>query len=195
MEQWHCADISTDLEEQQNRNWSMLSWLFGRKRSLSVPQGFLSYGPSDFERFLKVSPEESARIANDYLRLVQFDVNDSFTAEVIDSGRNLHRLSMMLQERYSIGKGPSGSLALYLSNVASMHIQLARYRELGVTRCTWLASACGLKKNDPNAAHLLMSGQSFDPGVGLLVEGAYFLPGVAIGCTCIAKAEIPGFED
>lgn len=158
----------------------------------TVPSGYPAYSEKDFEERLKVTPEQSSQIARDYLSLVQFDEESEFAKLVSKAGRDLHSLAQTVMARYKLEKKSAASVSRFFANVSTARNEQVRRQELGISKCIWVASTCGLRKGDRNASHALLSGQQFDPATGLRTEDGYLLPGVAIDCTCVAKSIIPG---
>jgi hypothetical protein len=168
--------------------------IFRKEKVLVVPNGYPSYTAKDFEERLKVVPEQSVQMAKDYLSLVQFDETNEFGRLVFGSGRDLHSLAQAVAARYKLEKKQAAAVSRFFANIATTRKEQVRKRDLGISKCIWMATTCGLRKNDPNASHALLSGQQFDADLGLRTEEGYLLPGVSIDCTCIAKSIIPGLE-
>lgn len=160
----------------------------------TVPSGYPAYSAKDFEERFEVTPEQSSQIAKDYLSLVQFDEEGEFGKSVFKAGRDLHSLAQAVMARYKLEKKPAAAVSLFFANVSTARNAQVRKQELGISKCVWVASTCGLRKEDRNASHALLSGQQFDPATGLRTDDGYLLPGVVIDCTCIGKSIIPGFD-
>ena len=169
--------------------------IFRKEKVESIPSGYPSYAAKIFEERLKLTQEQSVQIAKDYLSLLQFDKGNDFVGLVLNVERDLYSLTQAIIARYGLDKKQAAAASLFFANVATARKDQLRKRDLGISSCIWMASTCGLKKGDPNASHRLLSGQHFDPQVGIRTEEGYLLPGVAIGCTCIAKSVIPGLEN
>ncbi|HUX90137.1 MAG TPA: hypothetical protein VMV48_05550 [Gallionellaceae bacterium] len=172
----------------------MFSKIFRKEKAVVAPSGYPSYTAKDFEERLKVLPEQSLQMAKDYLSLVQFDETNEFGRLVLSAGRDLHSLAQAVTARYKLEKKQAAAVSHFFANVATTRKEQARKRDLGIAKSIWVATTCGLRKGDPNASHALLSGQQFDADLGILTEEGYLLPGVAIGCTCIAKSIIPGLD-
>lgn len=172
----------------------MFSRLFRKEKAMVVPSGYPSYTAKDFEERLKVLPEQSLQIAKDYLTLVQFDATSEFSRLVFSCGRDLHSLVQTVTARYQLEKKQAAGVSRFFANIATARQEQVRKRGLGISKCIWMASTCGLKDGDPNASHALLSGQQFDAEQGLRTEEGYLLPGVTIDCTCMAKSIIPGLH-
>jgi hypothetical protein len=168
--------------------------IFRKQKAEVVLSGYPSYTAKDFEERLKVLPEQSLQIAKDYLSLVKSDVTNEFGRLVFDAGRDLNSLAQAVTARYKLEKKQAAAVSLFFANVATVRNEQSRKRSLGISKCIWVTTTCGLRKGDQNASHALLSGQQFDPVLGLYTEDGYLLPGVAIGCTCIAKSIIPGLD-
>ncbi|MHB1016080.1 MAG: hypothetical protein ACYC2W_12490 [Desulfurivibrionaceae bacterium] len=134
------------------------------------------------------------QIAKDYLSLVQFDEASEFGRLVFSAGRDLYSLAQAVTARYKLEKKQAAAVSRFFANVATTRSEQSRKRDLGISKCIWVATTCGSRKGDQNASHALLSGQQFDSELGLHTEDGYLLPGVAIDCTCIAKSIIPGFD-
>ncbi|MBS0368916.1 MAG: hypothetical protein JSS57_06935 [Proteobacteria bacterium] len=160
-----------------------------------MPNGYPSYTAKDFEERLKVSPEQSVQIAKDYFSLLQFDEKSEFGILVYECGRDLHSLAKEVTARYKLEKSQAAAVSRYFVNIAAARKEQVRKQDLGISKCIWTATTCGLRKNNPNASHARFSGQRFESNLGLLTEAGYLLPGVAIDCTCIAKSIIHGFDE
>lgn len=168
---------------------------FRKEKVLAVPNGYPSYTAKDFEERLKVSPEQSVQMAKDYLSLLQFDETSEFGTLVFGAGRDLHSLAKAVSARYKLEKSQSAAVSRFFANIATTRKEQVRKQDLGISKCIWIATTCGLRKNDPNASHAKFSGQQFESNLGLLTKEGYLLPGVAIDCTCIAKSIIPGLDE
>ena len=173
---------------------SVFSKIFRKEKAVVVPSGYPSYTAKDFEERLKVLPEQSLQMAKDYLSLVQFDETNEFGRLVFSAGRDLHSIAQEVAARYKLEKKQAAVVSLFFANVATTRKEQARKRDLGITKCVWVATTCGLRNGDQNTSHALLSGKQFDADRGLHTEEGYLLPGVSIGCTCIAKSIIPGLD-
>lgn len=142
-----------------------------------------------------VTPEQAARLADGYLELIQFDRRSEAGTMVFGAGRDLGSLSKAIEARYGVGRRTAQDICRFFANVATVRANQLRQQQLGIVSAKWTATTCGLKKGSPHAGHRALSGRKFDLSTGLLVDGRYLLPGSAIGCTCIARAIIPGLED
>jgi len=160
----------------------------------SVPSGYPAYSANDFEMRFKVTPEQSLQLAKDYLSLVQFDEESDFGNLVFAAGRDLHSLAQAVLERYKLKKRQAATVSRFFANISTARNGQVRNRELGISKCIWVVSTCGLREGDCNASHVLLAGQQFDPATGLRTEDGYLLPGVAIDCTCTGKPIIRGFD-
>ncbi|HEY8220139.1 MAG TPA: hypothetical protein VIF86_08555 [Methylobacter sp.] len=172
----------------------MFSKIFRKEKAKVVPSGYPAYTAKDFEERLKVFPEQALQIAKDYLFLLQFDKSSEFGRLVFSAGRDLHSLAQAVTARYKLEKKQAAAVSRFFANVATARSEQSRKRDLGISKCIWVATTCGLRKEDKNASHAVLSGQQFDPELGLHTEDGYLLPGVAIDCTCIAKSIIPGLD-
>ena len=168
--------------------------IFRKEKVPVVPNGYPSYSAKDFEEILKVFPEQSLQIANDYLSLVQFDQTSEFGRLVSGSGRDLHSLTQAVAARYKLEKKQAVTVSRFFANIATTREEQTRKEDLGISKCIWMTTTCGFRKDGPNTSHALFSGQQFDADLGLRTEEGYLLPGVAIDCTCIGKSIIPGLE-
>jgi hypothetical protein len=168
--------------------------IFRKQKAEVVPSGYPSYTAKDFEERLKVLPEQSLQIAKDYLSLVQFDETSEFGRLVFSAGRDLHSLAQTVTARYKLEKKQAAAVSRFFANIATARDGQSRNRGLGISKCIWVVTTCGMRKGNQNASHALLSGQQFDPELGLRTEDGYLLPGVAIDCTCIAKSIIPGLD-
>lgn len=167
---------------------------FRKEKILLVSNGYPSYTAKEFEERLKVLPEQSVQMVKDYLSLVQLDNNNEFCRLVFSAGRDLHLLAMAVTARYKLEKKQAAAITHFFANIATTRKEQARKHDLGISKCIWVTTTCGLKKGDPNASHALLSGQLFDVNQGIRTEEGYLLPGVAIGCTCTAKSIIPSLD-
>jgi hypothetical protein len=172
----------------------MFSRIFRKQKAEVIPKGYPSYTAKDFEERLKVLPEQSLQIAKDYMSLVQFDETNEFGRLVFGAGRDLNSLAQAVTARYKLEKKQAAAVSRFFANIATVRSEQSRKRDFGISRCIWVATTCGLRKDDHNTLHALLSGQQFDPELGLRTEEGYLLPGVAIDCTCIAKSIIPGLD-
>jgi hypothetical protein len=173
----------------------VFSKFFRKEKAMAVPSGYPSYTAKDLEERLNVLPEQSLQMVKDYLSLVQFDETSEFGRLVFGAGRDLHSLAQAVTARYKLEKKQAAAISRFFANVATTRKEQARKRDLGISKCIWVATTCGLRKGSSNASHALLSGQQFDADLGLRTKEGYLLPGVAIDCTCIAKSIIPGLEE
>ena len=158
-----------------------------------IPSGYIFYGSADFQARFSLPSERAQVLASDYLSILGVQDANEFSALVVEAKRDLQSIAVAAELRYGLKPPTVGRLALFLANLASARSQQRRQLDLGITKCIWLVSSCGRASGDPNAGHLLFSGQEFDPSIGMRTEGQYILPGVSVGCTCVSKSVIPGF--
>lgn len=169
----------------------MFSKLFGRKpkpvpaNAALGPSGYKTYTAAEFEAHFTVTPEQSEQIAKDYATLIRFNEEDELTRIVFDAGRDLHQLSQALITRYDLNKKQVAGLPLFFANVAGARKEQNRHQGLGIRKCTWLAT---------DDQHAELAGKEYDPSIGIKTPEGYLLPGVTLGCKCVARAVIPGLE-
>lgn len=163
--------------------------LFGRKQksdpAVLVPSGYWLYAAADLKEHFNITPEQADLLANDYATLLRFNEKDEFTCLVLDAGRDLHKLSQALMTRYAMNKKQAAGVPAFLANVAGAWQNQRRLRDLGISKCIWMAPV----------DHSDLDGQPYDPAVGLKTAEGYLLPGVTLGCKCTSRSVIPGLED
>jgi len=126
-------------------------------------------------------------IPENYLQSVQGDV-----WRAVSGGYDLKKLTNTLQERYGVTHRRAAFIARDQSSKAKAVIENVRRRELGITTAIWQHSGAG---KEPRPSHVAANGKPFDLDKGMLIDGEWLLPGVAINCRCTSRAVIQGFED
>lgn len=77
------------------------------------------------------------------------------------------------------------------ANKATSAINIARQKELGITRAVWLHVRGGLK---PRKSHVEANDTEFELAKGCYIEGEYIQPGEKPNCGCIAAPVIDAFK-
>lgn len=126
-------------------------------------------------------------IAAEHLQAVQGDV-----WRAVSQGYDLQKLTDTLQARYGVTHKRAAFIARDQSSKAKAVIENVRRRELGITTAIWQHSGAG---KEPRPSHVAANGKPFDLDKGMLLDGEWLLPGVAINCRCTSRAVILGFED
>ncbi|HUX64139.1 hypothetical protein [Sulfuricella sp.] len=173
----------------------MFSAMLNLLKRKEHPKGYPKYSAKEFEKFFALDKEQSKKLESDYLLLLQFDNKSDFSELAFGAGRDLFKLSTSLASRYGVPKTRAGAVAHFFANITTTRNDQISKQKLGISTCIWKTSVCGMRKNDPNISHVSLSGQAYNVNTGLLVDGNYLLPGVALGCTCNGRSVIPGFDD
>lgn len=109
----------------------------------------------------------------------------------VSAGRDLGTLTEDLQKRYGITKRRAALIARDQNNKATANMQIARQQALGITEGIWMHSRGG---KHPRKSHVDFSGQKFDLAKGAFLDGVWTVPGREIGCRCVYRAVVPGFD-
>ena len=125
-------------------------------------------------------------LASQYLERVQGDVWRCVTA-----GYDLSDLTNALADGYGITRRRAAIIARDQSSKAHATIELARRKELGITRAVWMHSHAG---KVPRPSHVKANGKEFDISKGMYLDGEWVQPGQLPNCRCCSRSVIEGIE-
>jgi Phage Mu protein F like protein len=111
----------------------------------------------------------------------------------VQAGRDLGPLAKELETRYGVTKRRAALIARSQNNLATASVTRVRQLELGITEAIWVHSAGG---KHPRESHIKAGRDKmkYDVSKGALIDGEYIFPGQLLGCRCVSKSFIPGFE-
>jgi SPP1 gp7 family putative phage head morphogenesis protein len=111
----------------------------------------------------------------------------------VQTGRDLSTLADELEKRYKITKKRAALIARDQNNKATASITRVRQEEIGITHAIWMHS--GGDKH-PRPKHLKANGRRYDIKKGLKIgdNGEWVFPGEEVGCTCVSRSVVPGFN-
>jgi uncharacterized protein with gpF-like domain len=114
----------------------------------------------------------------------------------ISQGRNLTTLTKELEHRYQLTRNRAALIARDQNNKGTAVIARVRQTEAGITRARWLHSSAGKTPRPEHVAFAAgrLGGPFYDPAKGAFLEGKWVWPGTEIGCRCVSRPVIPGFE-
>lgn len=107
----------------------------------------------------------------------------------VKGGFDLGTLADELQHAHHITRNRAELIARDQGAKANSVIELARRKELGITKAVWLHSHAGER---PRPSHLRADGQIFEIDKGLYLDGAWTMPSQLVNCRCTSKAIIEG---
>lgn len=157
-----------------------------RKGGFSVRFKMTAAQNDVFQATVAENVELIKSIASQHLAAVQGDVMRS-----VASGRDLGTLTKTLQQSYGVTKRRAALIARDQNNKATATMTRVRQHELGITKAVWLHSSGG---KVPRPEHVAASGKEYDISKGMFLEGKWTWPGVEIGCRCVSKSVVPGFD-
>lgn len=107
----------------------------------------------------------------------------------VKGGFDLKTLADELQHAHHITRNRAELIARDQGAKANAVIEMARRKELGISKAVWLHSHAGKR---PRPSHLRANGKIFDIDKGLYLDGEWVLPSTAINCRCNSMAIIDG---
>ncbi len=125
-------------------------------------------------------------ISSQYLEKVQGDV-----WRCVTTGYNLKDLTDNLEQGYGITRRRAANIARDQSNKAHATIELARRKELGITKAIWMHSHAGKK---PRPSHVAANNKVFDVEKGMYLDGEWIQPGQLPNCRCTSRSVIEGLD-
>lgn len=171
----------------------MFGW-FLRKRQ-AVPSGYRRLDAAALAVRFSIPAKQADELAEVYLALLNKDESIPLVRVIRSAGRDLFAVTNAAIQQFGLERNAAARVARWLGNLASVQSSNDRRLKLGITECVWRVSTCGGTASAPNQSHRALDGKRYFIAVGLEVEGGYEFPGVAPGCTCIAKPVIPALED
>ena len=110
----------------------------------------------------------------------------------VQTGRDLGALTQDLEKRFGLTRKRAALISLDQNNKATSALQRARTLELGLKEGIWLHSKGG---KHPRKSHVDFSGQKYDIEKGAYLDGVWTWPGREIGCRCVCKPILAGYND
>lgn len=107
----------------------------------------------------------------------------------VKGGFDLSTLAKELSHGYDITENRAALIARDQGAKANAVIEMARRKELGITKAVWLHSGGG---KEPRQSHVKANGKEFEVDKGLKLDGVWLLPGQAINCRCVSRSVIDG---
>lgn len=107
----------------------------------------------------------------------------------VKGGFDLSTLAKELSHSYDITENRAALIARDQGAKANAVIEMARRKELGITKAVWLHSGGG---REPRQSHVKANGKEFEVDKGLKLDGVWLLPGQAINCRCVSRSVIDG---
>ena len=107
----------------------------------------------------------------------------------VKGGFDLGTLAKELQHSYGVTKNRAELIARDQGAKANAVIEMARRKELGITKAIWKKSTAG-KTHRPS--HAKADGTIFDVDKGLYLDSEWQLPNQAINCKCYSLSIIDG---
>ena len=107
----------------------------------------------------------------------------------VKGGFDLSTLAKELSHSYNITENRAALIARDQGAKANAVIEMARRKELGITKAVWLHSGGG---REPRQSHVKANGKEFEVDKGLKLDGVWLLPGQAINCRCVSRSVIDG---
>lgn len=107
----------------------------------------------------------------------------------VKGGFDLSTLAKELSHSYNITENRAVLIARDQGAKANAVIEMARRKELGITKAVWLHSGGG---KEPRQSHVKANGKEFEIDKGLKLDGVWLLPGQAINCRCVSRSVIDG---
>lgn len=164
----------------------LFSFLRLRKQ---VPVGFVDYDVDTIARRFDIDAQVAKSVVREYHDLL--DGVDSVGSNIVQT--DLFALSKAISSKFGTAPATSASIARWFGRLKGVREEQHRAQNLGITEKTWMA-ACQHGSLDGNQLHIAYEGRKFLSDRGLLVDGAYLLPGAEIGCKCSGRAVVKGFE-
>ena len=125
-------------------------------------------------------------ISSQHLERVQGDV-----WRCVTSGYDLKGLTDSLANDYGISWRRAANIARDQSGKAHATIELARRKELGITKAIWMHSHAGKK---PRPSHVKANGQIFEVDKGMYLDGEWVQPAQLPNCRCTSRSIIEGLD-
>lgn len=109
----------------------------------------------------------------------------------VRGGFDLATLTKNLQHDFGVTRNRAALIARDQGAKAHAVIEMARRKELGITKAVWLHSHAGV---NPRPSHVSANGKIFDIDKGLYLDGEWLLPSQAINCRCVSRSVIDGVD-
>ena len=109
----------------------------------------------------------------------------------IKGGFDLKTLADELQHAHHITRNRAELIARDQAAKANAVIEMARRKELGITKAVWIHSGGG---KEPRKSHVKANGTIYEIDKGCYIDGEYIMPAQKINCRCVSKAIIDGID-
>lgn len=140
------------------------------------------------EEMLKAAMGENVglikSIGTQYLSKVEQSVWAS-----VKGGFDLSTLAKELSHSYNITENRAALIARDQGAKANAVIEMARRKELGITKAVWLHSGGG---REPRQSHVKANGKEFEVDKGLYLDGRFTMPAELVNCRCVSRSVIDG---
>lgn len=107
----------------------------------------------------------------------------------VKGGFDLGTLADELQHAHHITRNRAELIARDQGAKANAVIEMARRKELGITKAIWRHSGGG---KEPRPSHVRANGTVFDIDKGCYIDGEFIQPAEKINCRCVSLAVIDG---
>lgn len=122
-----------------------------------------------------------------------FDKVETIVMKGVTTGYDLHQISGDLIDEFGVTKKRAALISRDQANKANAVMTRARQVELGIRECIWVHSGAGktrrrshVQASRDKVRYNIFEGW-YDPD-----EDKFILPGVLIGCRCVARPVVPG---
>lgn len=107
----------------------------------------------------------------------------------VKGGFDLSTLAKELSHSYNITENRAALIARDQGAKANAVIEMARRKELGITKAVWLHSGGG---REPRQSHVKANGKEFEVDKGLYLDGRFTMPAELVNCRCVSRSVIDG---
>lgn len=107
----------------------------------------------------------------------------------VKGGFDLSTLAKELSHSYNITENRAALIARDQGAKANAVIEMARRKELGITKAVWLHSGGG---KEPRQSHVKANGKEFEVDKGLYLDGRFTMPAELVNCRCVSRSVIDG---
>ncbi len=139
---------------------------------------------------LGIEAHLAVQVLRDYHAI--FNNGEQF-ARGIPSG-DLHALSNAAKRRFGCEPHDAARIATWFGRLGRLVEERDRAVQLKLTMMVW-RSVCQYGGPPELHHHLELDGQQFDARTGLQTMHGYLFPGALVGCRCLSKSIIPGWDD
>jgi hypothetical protein len=165
--------------------------LFNLFRSRNeVPRGFHEYRTEEVAQAFRISDASAAEVVREYHSL--FGATPKFMAGI--NSTDLRSLTLAASEHFQCTKQEAAAIARWFGALSRLLQDRDKAQQLSIHQKMWV-SVCQHVTPEGHRSHVAHNGAHFDARWGLLIDREYLFPGALIGCACMGRAVIPGFEE